>query len=378
MTPSVTPILLTGKMNKAGRCPIVIRVYLAGKHIHQISIGKRITPAQWNEDKRQVRNNHPQALLINQLISRQVRELEDKFMKMSLQDVPMTTNRVKSVAKGLDPGKDFYKWLDEYVPIHYQGASPRTLETVGFEISKLKRWRPDLSFNDLDYKFLTEYKAYLIRLGNSDNTIWKAMKFLNTMINAAVKVGGYIQRSPFNDFNRGTYKQVERPYLTLQECDNIKALLPALPKELQAVGYYYLFMCYTGLRYTDATTHFNYDTHVINEERIVMQTEKADTVVNLLLHDRLRDVLAFIKHHHLKMPNKTFNIHLKIIGSMANIRTPLSAHVGRHTFGATLADLDVPIEVAQKLLGHRDRKSTEIYYHLKNTKMDEAMKRFDK
>ena len=62
---------------------------------------------------------------------------------------------------------------------------------------------------------------------------------------------------------------------------------------------------------------------------------------------------------------------------MCSIDINLTAHVGRHTFGATLADMDVPIERAQKLLGHRDKKSTEVYYHIKNKVLDEEMMKWN-
>ena len=51
--------------------------------------------------------------------------------------------------------------------------------------------------------------------------------------------------------------------------------------------------------------------------------------------------------------------------------------VGRHTFGGILAQLDTPIKVAQKLLGHKEIASTEIYFHMRDKSLDKAMKGFD-
>jgi len=63
---------------------------------------------------------------------------------------------------------------------------------------------------------------------------------------------------------------------------------------------------------------------------------------------------------------------------MSGIDIKMTAHTGRHTFGATMAELDVPIERAQKLLGHKDRRSTSIYYHIKNKSLDIEMDKWDK
>lgn len=91
----------------------------------------------------------------------------------------------------------------------------------------------------------------------------------------------------------------------------------------------------------------------------------------------MRVVLDFIQDSSLNLVNKEFNKYLKVLGTMALIDVPLTAHIGRHTFGAMLAEMETPKEVAQKLLGHADIRSTNIYYHLKDKSMDNAMKGWD-
>ena len=65
------------------------------------------------------------------------------------------------------------------------------------------------------------------------------------------------------------------------------------------------------------------------------------------------------------------------LATMTNIQIAITAHTGRHTFGATLAEMDVPIKKAQNLLGHRDLKSTQIYYHIKNKSLDTEMEKWN-
>lgn len=50
-------------------------------------------------------------------------------------------------------------------------------------------------------------------------------------------------------------------------------------------------------------------------------------------------------------------------------------HALRHTFGTELAESDVPTVTSQKLLGHADPKSTEIYQQLAMRKLVEVMDR---
>ena len=46
---------------------------------------------------------------------------------------------------------------------------------------------------------------------------------------------------------------------------------------------------------------------------------------------------------------------------MANIRTHLTMHVGRHTFATWALKKGVPIEVVSKMLAHTDIQTTQIY-----------------
>jgi len=147
--------------------------------------------------------------------------------------------------------------------------------------------------------------------------------------------------------------------------------------KIRTVAYYYLFMCYTGLRFRDAVVYFDYNKHIVDGERIVMTTEKFKVDIDLLIHGRLWPVLEYIRFNRLLITNQEFNKYLRDVQSLSGVQTGLSAHIGRHTFGTMLAELDVPIEKAQRLLGHRDLESTKIYYHIKNKSLDKEMRKFE-
>lgn len=377
---SIIPVLLKQRTNKVGKASIVIRVYLDRNPIAYENLSHKVSIDNWDKAKREVKRSAPNAILINAAIKKRIAELEAQFLQYKLLGNTLTKNKIQKLVKGADPGKDFYQFCTEQITLRYpKEEQHETRRTYNTEISKIKKFRKELCFGDIDYQFLTEYKAYMINtLGNSDNTIWKAFKFISTMINIAIKTGGYIKESPFKDFDRGHYQQGKRNYLTIEDCDKIHSFIQAtIPDQLKRVGYYYLFMCYTGLRFQDALYRFNYDQHVIDDERIIIDTQKCDVEVNLYIHQRLKIVLDFIRVNPLKICNKDYNKYLKVLGTMAGITIDLTAHVGRHTFGTTLADLDIPIERAQKLLGHKDKKSTEIYYHIRNKLLDQEMMKWD-
>ena len=61
--------------------------------------------------------------------------------------------------------------------------------------------------------------------------------------------------------------------------------------------------------------------------------------------------------------NQAHNRNLKTIFSFVGINKIISSHKARHTFATTIcANNGVPIDTAAKMMGHRDLKTTQIYY----------------
>jgi len=288
---------------------------------------------------------------------------------------------IKSLVAGIDPGREFYTFCRTQIKEKYKKKS--TKATYTSEINKLREYRNALTFYDIDFKFLQGYAAYLRdKKHNEDNTIWKTFKFMNTMMEDALKIGGIITESPFGrgqygKFDRGQFKQPTRTFLTKTERPKMEALLQkALPQDILIVTAYYLLMVYCGLRYEDAMS-FDYNEHIIDDERMVIMTQKKDYQLNFKLYPKLREIILFIRNNKNTGPwkriNKEFNTILKIAAGIAGIDKKLTAHTGRHSFGRLLAEKKVDKKRAQKLLGHRDEKATNIYYHILDTDLDEEI-----
>jgi integrase/recombinase XerD len=377
---SVVAALKTFKPRKDKTCSIVIRVILDSHVISTQKTNKYVLPEHWDSDKRQVKKSHPNAFIINMLIGNRTTELTSKLDRLELEGKPLSPLNIKNIVIGKKAGYDFFAYCNEYIPVKFcEARQKETRRSYNGELTKLRKFQASLNFYDIDQNFLQRYRAYMLtELNNHPNTVWKTFKFMKSIFNAAIREDKFQGENPFNRFDAGKYRQGLRNYLELDDCDRImKVLSSKVPEILQHVGYYYLFMCYSGLRYSDAL-RFDTAIHIIDNERIQMRTQKSGQEVNLFIHSRLRKVLDYIGTSKLTLVNKEFNKYLKVLGTMALIDVPLTAHVGRHTFGAMLAEMETPKEVAQKLLGHADARSTNIYYHLKDKSMDNAMKAWDR
>lgn len=352
---------------------IIIRGYYNRKPVAAISTGYKIEQSHWDLETKKVKGSAPNAALINQCIQMKLQEMNATLMKYEIMGGQVNRSRIKAAVKGLNPARDFHQFCLDAIAEHY--TNPETIRTYKSEVTKLQQFRPELSFADLDYSTLQAYRMYMKEeLGNEPNTIFKTFKFMNRMLNIAMKQGGIIDENPMNDFDRGKYTNPQRQFIELEACDAIFKLIARddVPVIVRRVSIYYLLMCYSGLRFEDAMA-FDPDIHTIDNQRLVKKTSKGEgMVLNLLLWDRLAPIIDLIREHRLNLTNKKFNKWMEVVTTLAGIDKKLTAHIGRHTFGGFLADAEIPIEQAQHLLGHKDIRSTRIYYHMKQKKLDEA------
>ena len=67
--------------------------------------------------------------------------------------------------------------------------------------------------------------------------------------------------------------------------------------------------------------------------------------------------------------------HLKAVGLACGIRTPLTFHMARHSFGTLTLEAGVPIESIAKMMGHSSIASTQIYAQITDQKIARNMDR---
>lgn len=352
---------------------VYIRGYYNSKPVAAISTGYKVLLCNWDAENRCFFDKAPNAKLVNSCITSKVAEMEKRLLQIEIMGKSINRQHIKSAVKGHDAGKDFIKFCTKNIKQKYSNGE--TIRTYTSELTKMQQFKQEISFADLDFNFLTDYKEFMRdKLNNADNTIWKSFKFIRTMTKDALKQGGIMVQDPFAEFDRGNYVQTDRVYLTIDECEKIFAIIPNefVPADMRSVAIYFLLMCYSGLRYEDAIS-FNPSMHVIEDERLVRKTSKGEgNIINIKLYGRLREIVELVKQHPVKLSNKEFNGWLKLIAIHCCINKHFTCHTGRHTFGSFLADINAPIESAQKLLGHADIRATKVYYHIKQKNADDA------
>jgi len=154
-----------------------------------------------------------------------------------------------------------------------------------------------------------------------------------------------------------------------------KLKLPSNYSSLQHTLEAFLFCCYTGLRYSDFV-NLTKDNIMTIEERpwIILHTIKTGAEVKLplsLLFDG-KPWIILNKHQHnldsffkLKSNSRT-NKELTQLGKLSQINKHISFHTARHTNATLLIYNGVNITTVQKLLGHQNVLTTQIYSEVMN------------
>jgi integrase len=351
---------------------IIIRGFYNRKPVASISTGHRILLEHWDIQKHLVIKAAPNANLINGCIKMKIQEMEAGLMKQQLCGHQVNRHSLYKAVRGLNGNTDFVEYCKGIIAKEYDNKE--TSRHYLSELSKLEKFRSPVSFADIDYSFLNSYKIHMkTKLNNTENTQWKTFKFMNTMLNKAVKEGGIINENPFKDFDRGRYKQMPKEGLSIEYCNAIEKMannVNCVPV-LRMVAYRFLLMAYSGMRFADAKK-FTTALHV-QDGHIVMEYQKCKTKVNNKLHEKLLKIVKIIDQYPLNITNQTFNQYLKLVQMECKIPVNIHSHMGRHTMGGLLAKMKVPVDQAKDILGHKDRKSTLIYYHQHISNIDESI-----
>jgi len=260
----------------------------------------------------------------------------------------------------------FYEFYDKH-----KKEFPRLREKDVLVNYHMKRFRPILSFKDIDVAFWKEFKQYFIDINHKPYTIFTSLKSLKAILNSAVKLG------VINDhlLKNYTEKRPEtyRVYLTFEELKALDRTECRKPHIKNA----FLFCCYTGLRYGDLRKLTFAD---IKNNQVEIKQEKTKVLVYIPLSVHSLKYLPDLSVHHeendLIFPNLasgTVHAIMKEWSATAGITKNMMFHTSRHTFATMALTYGVDIETVSSLLGHTDIKTTQIYAKIVNQKKINAI-----
>lgn len=274
----------------------------------------------------------------------------------------------------------FYDFVEDQIQLLDGKLTKGTLKNYNDQVNKMKEFKSDLSFSEIDLRLIYKYEQYLINTRNNNkNTVVKSIIFVKQILNKAV-AQNIIEENPIQDYK---LKRIvgEREFLSSEELSKLEELYSkkTLKKNRQNVLKYFLFSCYTGLRYQDVKNLRFKD--IKEGDLISIQMGKTKEFVNIPLTKKAKNLIPEKGFENQTMFNvltdQPTNRYLKDIIKEVNINKKISFHCSRHTFATLSKSLGIDYDVISKMLGHTDIKTTKIYTKYEREYLSREMEKWN-
>ena len=243
------------------------------------------------------------------------------------------------------------------------------------------RGKDDVPLTTLTADFFDDYRFHLKKEGYAPATINRHLCWLSRLMYRSVSQGTI----RFNPFERAKYEDVERKPRFLSKGDVAKLLaFPFQDEGAELSRRMFLFSVFTGLAFADLQSLRASQIETNNEGKRYIRKARQKTEVESLipLHPVAEQILSLYTKEKSKGDYKIFpdtmskgklSTQLKTIGLACGIRTPLTWHVGRHSFGTLTLEAGIPMESIAKMMGHSSIASTQIYAQITDQKIARDM-----
>lgn len=223
---------------------------------------------------------------------------------------------------------------------------------------------------------LTEYVKYLTDEGNAPSSISRTVSSIKTFYNYLLNTE-VINRDPAQFIKAPKIVKKVPDTLTYEEVELFLSQPEGnSPKDIRDKAIVEL-MYSTGLRVSEVINLKLSDINLMerylvcddgNRQRIVPFSEKAKIYLKKYL-DESREILIrktatgvlFVNCHGAPMSRQGLWKIIKYYAEMADIDKDITPHTLRHSFAAHMAECGTDLKFIQKVLGHSDIATTQIY-----------------
>ena len=354
------------QLNTQGRALLQIEAYLERRKVY-FSTHIYLTPEQWDNKKKLIKQ-HPNAEALNYKVSEFISTLEEKELSIWRDGRTITLQGLKDEFHS-KTSKSFLNFIKEDIETSQSKESTKRNRMTTYRL--LSKFRSHIEFKELTPQLVYNFEKFLFDNHFKTNTVAKHMKHFKAFVNSAINKA-YIDLSDY-PFRRYHIKMSEpkHTFLLPEELEKLENLELSgrhysLAHSLDA----FLFCCYTGLRYSDFVNLTEKNIVTIDKRPwLVFKTVKTGTEVKLpltlLFEGKAYKLLRKYKDHLSEFfsikPNSTINKELIRIRKIAKLEKHFSFHSARHTNATLLIYKGANITTVQKLLGHRNITTTQIY-----------------
>ena len=357
--------LRKGRPTANGYDPIYFYANVNGA-LKRYSINHSVPESAWNPLRQEVKSTFKDYQLINNDISLYRSKAEKIRMAADQEDEIISLLQFEKIFQsGIKDLKDIFAFIEDDIKQFGNSYARDTIKIYESQSRKLKRFRDNLYFNEITPLFWKQYDSYLIGLGNNSNTRWKAFRTIKTFINKAIEIG-LLKNDPMKGV-RVHKPEGNRMFLSQEEVKKLEKLYSGfLTKDLKHVLQYFLFSCYTGMRFSDVKNLKFSNIYKEKGQTYIMFVQQKTTGSMILPLGK--EALSYMPETGLQTKqvfevysNQATNRLLKDIMKLVEIRKSISFHCARHTFATIALELSADIASVSKLCGHTKIATTQIY-----------------
>jgi len=369
----------------------------------------KILPRDWDFNKGRVRSTTPGSLDLNveldemssQIIKQAYLALEKKGF-LSKNDYKTLLSKTVDEDGITEDGSKIKSLITEFKKYKRLYVTDGTMQEYKTVFKALKEFedRENKEFSLLDFNkdFYIQFENYLSQKKNPSNkergllndTIYKYISTFRVFVKWCHANGYNVHPYTFENhksaFKRKTYNEIV--VLNLNEIKKLENLDLSNNPKYERVRDLFLFMIYTGQRFSDVIRFSKSDFYEDKWDFISVKTKKRIIVP---FNGYIANGLKTLQKYSFKLPkisNQKFNDYLKEVGELAEIETPvriirfrgkhevviekskyefMSSHMGRRTAVTTLLSKGLPLPLVQKLTQHSDIRTLMKY---NSTSMD--------
>lgn len=354
------PIRLRKRVLKTGNTSLYLDIYIYGKRSYEY-LNLYLIPERTRADK----DKNRQTLQLAEAVrAKRIVELQ---------------NNAHGFTAGDKSGANFIEYYDALMAIKKKKSISTLRLWISARLWWVKKFGTKLTFRDINAERLRQFKEYLENEAISKNSTAikcsTAASYFQT-IRASIRHAyraGVISADPTGSIKNIRYEDSERCYLTIDEVRR----MAATPCRYEKLRRAFLFSCLTGLRRSDILKLTWGEVRKEGEfTRIVFKQKKTGGLEYIDINPQAVPLMGERKSDNEcvfeKFTTQTTSHELPRWTAAAGINKHVTFHTARHSFAVILLELDVDIYTVQKLLGHRNIATTQIYAKVVDKKKQEA------
>lgn len=370
-------------------------LYAIHAHNYQttkVSTGLSIDDKYWKNN--QLSKNFPFYNAYRDTIETTLNKLRAAVFKVEALGLPLTTNNVRNAyfearPKELPISYDFFKDTEQFIEMKRSVISENSIRNYRYTFQLLKDFEDyaDIKLDADTYNnvVFTKFVSYMILERElMDNTVNKHVRMLKSFLHFMYpKMDIYFMKYPEYD-----------PEVIVLTRNELKVIQQSVFNDrLSKVRDLFLFICYTGMRYSDTQ---RYESRWVNDGvfEFMMKKTKYNAIVPII--EQAKEIICAYEGTP-KISAQKFNKYLKemfkelkldrsvlikdrignkVIETIKPLYEVITSHIGRKTFITYLLERGIPIQDVMVMSGHVDYREIRKYIKISREHIRESLKDF--